>query len=72
MPLLPRNPSNSALTKQVPLSITMVSGNPNLVNVVLNSSLTAFDVEVDVQKASNHLEWASISIKNIVPSTWPA
>ena len=60
MPLLPRNASNSAPTKQVPLSITMVSGNPNLANVVLNSSTTAFDVQVDVQRAPIHLEWASI------------
>ena len=39
--------------KTVPLSITMVSGNPNLANVVLNSSITAFDTEFDVQKASS-------------------
>ena len=61
---------NSTLTKQVLLSITMVSGNPILVYVLFNSSITAFDVEVDVQKASSI--WNGHLSRNILPSTGPA
>ena len=44
MPFACRKSSNSVLTKQVPLSVTIVSGNPNLVNKDLNSSMTAVDI----------------------------
>ena len=47
---------NSMLTKQVPLSDTIVSGKPNLLNSVLSYSITAFELTVGMQNASIHLE----------------
>ena len=55
MPFACRKSSNFVLTKQVPLSVTIVSGNPNLANKDLNSSMTAVDVAEAVLKASIHL-----------------
>ena len=42
---------NSAFTNQVPLSFTILTANPNPANV-LNSSITALDLQVNEQKAS--------------------
>ena len=41
-------------------SMTTVSGSPKRANIVLSSSIIAPDMAVGVQKASIHLEWASI------------
>ncbi len=56
---------NSELVKQLPLSVTTVSGSPNWANFSLHVSITAVEV---VWIASIHFEWASITI---LPSTGP-
>ena len=44
-----KNPSISALTKHMLLSVTTVSGIPNYVNSVLSSLITAAEVAFGVQ-----------------------
>ena len=46
--------------------MTIISGIPNLANTVLCSTMTTPDVALEVQKASIHLEWASMRIRNIL------
>ena len=67
-----KNFSNSELIKYVPLSVIMVSGKPNLLNVVLSSCITTVDVAEAVSFASIHLECASISMRNIRRRNGPA
>jgi len=72
MPFTLRNASNSELTKQLPLSVTTVSGKPNCANISRQTSMTAAEVAVVVCTASIHLEWASIIANTIFPSKGPA
>ena len=71
-PFLRRNSSNSRLTKPVPLSVTTISGSPNLAKSDLSSSMTQLEEVEDVQTASIHLECASIATSMFFPSSGPA
>ena len=55
------NSSNSRLAKPVPLSVTTISGSPNLAESDPSSSMTQLEEVEDVQTASIHLECASIA-----------
>ena len=50
---------NSWLAKQVPLSVTIVFGIPNLAKVDRRHLITVTDVEFEVGKHSINLEWTS-------------
>ena len=52
---------DSWLTKHVPLSVTIISGRPNVANSILNFSMTQLDEIMGVQTASTHFECASIA-----------
>ena len=67
-----RNSSNSELTNPGPLSVTMVSGRPNLANSDLSTSITAAEDVEGVEAVSIHLECASITIRMFFPSNGPA
>ena len=58
--------------KHGPLSVTIMSGIPNLANVFRISLMTVCDVALGVQNASIHLEWGSIRMRNILFSNGPA
>ncbi len=60
------------LSKQVSLTVTIVSGSLSFVNKGRSSSISADEVEKKVQKASTYLEWASIGQIYIRSFTGPA
>ena len=60
---------NSSLVKVVALSETIV---PRLANEFRISSMVEVEVDEFVIWTSNHLEYASISRRNIFPSNGPA
>ena len=51
MSLAFRKASNFSLTKQDPLSVTMVSGRPNCANNILNLVIVILDVDADTLNA---------------------
>ena len=71
-PISPGNSSNSRLTKPTALSVTTISGSPNLAKSDLSSSMTQLEEVEDVQTASIHLECASIATSVFFPSSGPA
>ena len=56
VPFFVKNSSNSALLKQVPLSVTMVSGIPNWTNTVLRCWTVILDITEFTGKALIHFE----------------
>ena len=72
MPLSLRNLANSSLVNAVALSDTITSGRPSDVNDFRKSSIVAAEVAVVVGWMSSHLECASVTRRNIFPSSGPA
>ena len=62
---------NSSLMKDGPLSVTIMSGIPNLANVFRISLMTVCDVALGVQNASIHLEWGSIRMRTFYSQMAP-
>ena len=71
-PFNQRNSSNSLEVNCGPLSDTICSGRPNDANSCLNTLITFEVVVVVISMTSDHFEWASTAIKNILSRNGPA
>ena len=67
MPLALTKPVNLLLVNDEPLSVTRISGRPELENVNCDFSMVTAVVEVLVMCTLDYMEWKSITSKNIFP-----
>ena len=72
IPFIRQNSWRSPAVNCEPLSNTIDSGIPNWANNCLSCWMVVMAVAVAMGKTSIHFEWASITIKNILPSMGPA
>ena len=67
----PTNVWNSMLVKAELLSETSISGRPWVEKIFL-SAVMGWEEGEETKTTSNHLEWASIRTRNILPINGPA